>query len=122
MLLLKGPGGLPPVLGALLGPSIVLRDWRWARRPGVWVGLVVGFASFATWAVAAKTAVRRAGGVTDHRGVQEAAARLVLHRWRDVLPAAVAPLTVLAYAVPVSLAVVLAVRLVGRRDRVGLTP
>ena len=111
MLMLKGPGGLPPLIGALVGPSIVLRDWRWARRPGIWIGLLVGFATFALWAVAAK---RHAGPAADHRGVQEALARLVLHRWRDVLPALVAPLTVLLYAVPVSLAVPFAVRLVTR--------
>ena len=108
MLLLKGPGGLPPVLGALVGPSILLRDWRWARRPGVWVGLAVGFAMFAGYGAAAKLAMRHAGLTADTGGLREALQRMVLHRWRDVLPAIVAPLTVLLYAVPVSLVVPLA--------------
>ena len=112
MLLLKGPGGLPPVVGALVGASVLLRDWRWTRRPGVWVGLAVGFASFAIWALAAKAATAHAA--TDDRGVREGLSRLVLHRWRDVVPALLAPPTVLAYAVPVSLAAVFAARLVRR--------
>ena len=41
---------------------------------------------------------------------------MVLHRWRDVLPAVSAPFVVLAYAVPVSLAIPLAIVLVRRGD------
>ena len=102
------------MIGALVGPSIVLRDWRWVRRPGVWVGLGVGVAVFVTWAMAAKLAVRHAGAAADTRGVREALERLVLHRWRDVLPAVAAPVVVLAYAVPVSLAVPFAVWMAAR--------
>ena len=119
MLLLKGPGGLPPLVGALVGPSLVRRDWRWVRRPGVWVALAVGAAAFVGWGAAAKAAVRHAGAAADTRGVREALERLVLHRWRDVLPAVVAPATVLAYAVPASLAVPFAVAIV-RRDAIRL--
>ena len=110
MLLLKGPGGLPPVLGALVGPSVVLRDWRWVRRPGVWVGLLIGSATFATYLVAAKVAVTHAGLHAETSGGTEALRRMVLHRWRDVLPAVVAPFTVLLYALPVSAAVLFALR------------
>ncbi len=116
VLLLKGPGGLPPVLGALVGPSLLLHDWRWARRPGVWVGLVVGFAIFAAYGVSAKAAMHRAGLTADTGGLREAVQRMVLHRGRDVLPAALAPFTVLLYAVPVSLVIPLAWGLATRGD------
>ncbi len=116
MLLLKGPGGLPPVVGALVGPSILLRDWRWTRRPGVWVGLLVGFGIFAAYGVVAKLATRHAGIVADTGGAREAVQRMVLHRWRDVLPAVAAPFVVLAYAVPASLAVPFAWRVAGRSN------
>ncbi len=114
MLMLKGPGGLPPVLGALVGPSILLRDWRWTRRPGVWVGLAVGFAIFAAYGVVAKVAMRHAGVTADTGGLREAVQRMVIHRGRDVLPALIAPFTVLLYAVPLSLAVPLAWRVAMR--------
>ncbi len=126
MLLLKGPGGLPPLLGALVGPSIALRDWRWTRRAGVWIGLVVGFAIFAGYGVAANAAVRDAGLTVDTGGAREALQRMILHRGRDVLPALAAPFVVLAYAVPVSLAIPFAIALVRRAPlapgSAGVTP
>jgi hypothetical protein len=114
MLLLKGPGGLPPLIGALVGPSLVLRDWRWARRLPVWGGLLAGFAIFAAYEVAAKLAVRHAGLHDDTGGQREAMQRMLIHRWRDVWPAVAAPFTVLVYAAPVSLAVPVAAVLARR--------
>ena len=113
-LLLKGPAGLPPVIGAMVGPSIALRDWRWAKRPAVWIGVAIGAAVFVGWIVSVKVAVRRAGIVVDTGGVREGLQRMVLHRGRDVLPAVVAPFVVLLYAVPASLAIPFAVRMASR--------
>jgi hypothetical protein len=102
-LLLKGPGGLPPILGAILGPSILLRDWRWVRRPGIWIGFVIGIAIFASYGIIAKSVLHHQGIVTDTGGVREAMQRLVIHKLTAVVPAILAPVTTLLYAVPISL-------------------
>jgi 4-amino-4-deoxy-L-arabinose transferase-like glycosyltransferase len=104
-LLLKGPGGLPPVLGAVIGPAVVLRSWRWLVRPAFWVALLIGFSGFIAYGIAAKLEMRREQIVPTTDGFREALQRMILHRWQDVLPAVLAPLTTLAYAVPASLAV-----------------
>jgi hypothetical protein len=114
-LLLKGPGGLPPVLGAVIGPAIVLRSWRWLARPESWTAMLLGFGGFVTYGIAAKLEMRREQIVPTTDGFREALQRMVLHRWQDVLPAVLAPLTTLAYAVPASLAL-LFVWFVNRRS------
>ncbi len=111
-LLLKGPGGFPPLLGALIGSSLLLRNWGWAKRPNIWVGLIIGIAMFAGYGVAAKAEMHRQGLPSDTGGVREAMQRLLIHRWNQILPAAGAPFVVLMYSIPVSLVAVFAVILV----------
>ncbi len=102
-LLLKGPSGFPPILGALIGPALLLRNWKPLRRPGVWIGLALGIATFVAYAAIAKSRIRSEGLQTDTAGLQEALQRMVLHNIHDLLPAATAPLLTILYALPVSL-------------------
>jgi 4-amino-4-deoxy-L-arabinose transferase-like glycosyltransferase len=117
-LLLKGPGGFPPILGALIGPSLLLRDWRWVRRPSVWIGLLIGIAIFAAYGAAAKVILHHQGITTDTGGLREAMQRLVIHKFSAIIPSILAQLTTLLYAVPVSIALLFAAR--GFADRRGL--
>jgi 4-amino-4-deoxy-L-arabinose transferase-like glycosyltransferase len=103
-LLLKGPGGFPPILGALIAPSLLLRNWKWVRRPGVWIGILVGIAIFASYGIVAKSVLRHEHIATDTGGLHEAMQRLVIHKVSAIGPALLAPLTTLLYAVPVSFA------------------
>jgi hypothetical protein len=105
-LLLKGPSGLPPVLGAVIGPAIMLRSWAWLRRPAFWVAFALGIGGFVAYGIAAKLQMRRENIVPTTDGFREALQRMVLHRWEDVIPAILAPLKSLGFAVPASLGLV----------------
>jgi 4-amino-4-deoxy-L-arabinose transferase-like glycosyltransferase len=114
-LMLKGPGGFPPVLGAILGPAIVLRTWHRLRRPSLWLGLLLGIAGFVTYGVLVKLEIHRRGLVTDKAGLKEAMQRMLLHDVHQLWPASTAFVTALLFAIPVSLAIPFALGLV-RRD------
>jgi 4-amino-4-deoxy-L-arabinose transferase-like glycosyltransferase len=101
-LLLKGPGGFPPILGALIGPSLLTRNWKWARRPDLWIAILVGIAIFASYGIAAKAVLHHQGIATDTGGLREAMQRMVIHKLTAVIPAILAPITTVLYAVPIS--------------------
>jgi 4-amino-4-deoxy-L-arabinose transferase-like glycosyltransferase len=120
-LLLKGPSGLTAVLGALLGPSILLRDWKWMRRPGIWIGFVAGIAMFAVYAVIAKHRISAEHLPTDTAGMKEGLQRLVLHRAGDVLPAIAAAGKTLVYSLPVGLVIPFAFLLISKSPKEDIT-
>jgi 4-amino-4-deoxy-L-arabinose transferase-like glycosyltransferase len=100
-LLLKGPGGLPQVIGATLGPAIFLRNWKIIRKPSIAIGLLIGIAIFAAYVVSAKVAMAHAGIVPDQGGWREIVDKM-LHGWLKRLVALAMPISLLVYAIPVS--------------------
>jgi 4-amino-4-deoxy-L-arabinose transferase-like glycosyltransferase len=58
LFLVKGPAGLPPVLGLLLGAAWAARSWRPLRAVRPWIGLGLGLAAFAAVWLAIEARVR----------------------------------------------------------------
>ncbi len=104
-MMLKGTACLPVVIGAVLGPALIERDWRRAVRPGVWVGLIAGAATLGVWAWLAHRAVAGGGLPVDAGGVAEARDRLMIHSWGQLGRALLLPLTVLGFGMPVALGI-----------------
>jgi 4-amino-4-deoxy-L-arabinose transferase-like glycosyltransferase len=107
-LLLKGPAALPTILGALVGSALLAAGRRGLKRPAVWIGLFLGAAIFAAWLVPMILRIRSGHLPADSTGAQEAADRLLLHSFSDAFWAMLVPLRVLIYALPVSIALPLA--------------
>jgi 4-amino-4-deoxy-L-arabinose transferase-like glycosyltransferase len=101
LLLLKGPAGLPVVVGVMVGASLISRRWRWLASPLVWVPLIVGGAGFAAWALAALP--------SDQSGVAELRQRLTPDP-HTILLAISLPFVIFAYALPYSLALPIVLR------------
>ena len=115
--LLKGPGGLPTVLGAILGCAIVRPGRRVFRYPGLWCGLAAGVAMFLLWLGAVYLRVRMMHLSVDTSGAAEAENRLLIHLSAGQLGLALlAPLRVLVYALPVSLGLPAALAVAARLD------
>ena len=80
LLLIKGPSGLPLVLGVLIGGSLFAKRWRWLLRPSLWLSVLGSAAVFGAWALAVYVSVRlgliepQEGGLQS--GVAELKARL----------------------------------------------
>lgn len=110
MMMVKGPAGGAPLLAAMVAPSLLLRDWRPLRRPALWLALGAGVAVFAVWAISAWVYVHRHGLVRDLRGVDELVTRVAgrgLTQWIEVIRV---PFELFAYALPFSLAALVATR------------
>jgi 4-amino-4-deoxy-L-arabinose transferase-like glycosyltransferase len=116
-LLLKGPGGLPQIVGAILGPAIVLRNWKNVRRPSILVGFLIGIGIFSVYIIAAKLAMHRAGIVPDKTGWYEVVEKVFLHGWKRRAVALLMPVELLAFALPVSIVLPFAIVLVRQTDR-----
>lgn len=72
VLMLKGPGGLPLPLGALVGGSAANRKWRWLLHPLCWTPLFAGAAVSGGWAWAVHRTIAIQHLQTDMGGVHEA--------------------------------------------------
>jgi 4-amino-4-deoxy-L-arabinose transferase-like glycosyltransferase len=114
MLLLKGPGGLPQLLGAIVGPAIVLRSWKRVRWPSLVIGILIGLAMFAAYVIAAKMAMQQAHIVADKTGWYEVIEKIFLGGWKKRLLALVMPVELLAFALPVSAVLPIAVMMIRR--------
>ena len=101
-LLLKGPAGMPIIVGAMVGAAALNRTWRPLNRPAAWLGLIGGAAIFGLWTLAARMELR-AAGIVDMSGVHEMAGRLALPSLGKALEALAMPLQLPLYALPVSL-------------------
>jgi 4-amino-4-deoxy-L-arabinose transferase-like glycosyltransferase len=113
-LLLKGPGTLPQVIGAIIGPAIAFGNWKFLRRVSVWIGILIGFAIFTSYIVAAKIAMHRAGIVADKTGWYEIIEKIFLHGWLSRLKALGLPFQLLIFSLPVSVVLPFAVMLIRR--------
>jgi 4-amino-4-deoxy-L-arabinose transferase-like glycosyltransferase len=111
-LLLKGPGGLPQAVAAIIGPAIFLRNWKIVRKPAIAVAFLIGFAIFTAYIVAAKVAMQRAGIAADHTGWNEVIQKTFLHGWVQRLVSLTMPLQLLGYALPVSVVLPFAIFLI----------
>jgi len=105
-LLLKGPGGLPQIFAAMFGPPLLLRDWRPLRksRTPLILGLLIGFAIFAAYVIAAKTELNKLNIPPDPTGWYEVIEKTFLHGWSSRVKALVTPFALLAFALPASAA------------------
>jgi len=120
-LLLKGPGGLPQIFAAIIGPAILLRRWKPVWRPTILVGLLIGFAIFATYIVAAKISMQHAGITPDRTGSAEVIEKVFLHGWLQRVKALGIPFALLAFALPVSALLPLAVMLIRQLPEIDLS-
>jgi 4-amino-4-deoxy-L-arabinose transferase-like glycosyltransferase len=111
-LLLKGPGGLPQIIGAIIGPAIFLRNWKIVRKASIAIGLLVGFAVFAAYVVSAKIAMQHAGIVPDKTGWYEVIEKIFLHGWGRRALAMLMPAELIAFALPVSVVLPFAILLI----------
>lgn len=113
-LLLKGPGGLPQVIAAMIGPAILMRDWRPLRRRAlpILIGGLIGAGIFAAYVVAVKIQMHRQHIAPDQTGVYEVIEKSILHSWISRLISLGIPFALLAYALPVSLALPFAIALI----------
>jgi 4-amino-4-deoxy-L-arabinose transferase-like glycosyltransferase len=111
-LLLKGPGGVPQVVGAIIGPAIFLRDWKRVRQPTIIIGFLIGFAIFAIYVIAAKMAMHHAQITPDKTGWYEVIEKIFFHGWKRRLFALLMPAELLAFALPVSVVLPFAVVLI----------
>jgi 4-amino-4-deoxy-L-arabinose transferase-like glycosyltransferase len=116
-LLLKGPGTLPQVIAAVLGNAVVFRSWKHVRRLSVWAGILIGFAIFTWYVVAAKMAMHRAGIVADKTGWYEIIEKIFFHGWLSRLKALGLPFELLVFALPVSAVLPFAVMLIRKLPR-----
>jgi 4-amino-4-deoxy-L-arabinose transferase-like glycosyltransferase len=105
MLLLKGPAGLPPVIGAIGGAAIGGRTWAPLRRPAAWLALGIGAIIFGAWALAAYRVL--GGGLASGapNGVDELLRQLGRSDVSHVLDALAVPFTLLLYALPITVAI-----------------
>jgi 4-amino-4-deoxy-L-arabinose transferase-like glycosyltransferase len=110
-LLLKGPAGLPTILGTLIGSALLVTGRRSLKKPAVWIGLLLGIAIFAVWLVAVYLRIHRGNLSADSSGAQEAGERLFLHSLPDAVWAILVPFRVLIYALPISIALPLSVHI-----------
>lgn len=109
-LLLKGPAGMPLILGAIIGPVIANRRWSMAWRQEIWVALLSGTFIFGAAAVGMYLHIESLGASIDTSGLKETADRMLLSGWRQFLEAAILPVRLFLYALPVSATVLFAMR------------
>jgi 4-amino-4-deoxy-L-arabinose transferase-like glycosyltransferase len=113
VLLLKGPGGLPVVFGALLGAALFNtkpRDFfRALQRPDPWVSLLIGIALFGAYLLAAYMSLKRQNIPPDLSGLNEAARKssMLISQFGQVIRM---PFELAAYSMPLTIAIVFALR------------
>lgn len=117
-MLLKGPAGFPVILGAMIGPAILNREASGLKRGATWALWLFGAAIFAAWAASAYLMIRALHMAPDLGGLSEVAAQTARNS-RRLLGVVALPPILLAYGLPVSLALPLTLRpsLLDRLDR-----
>ncbi|MDP9172515.1 MAG: glycosyltransferase family 39 protein [Planctomycetota bacterium] len=107
-LLLKGPAGLAPIIGALIGPAIFNRTLSHLKTPAPWIGLAAGTVVFLIYAWCAARHFHALNLEPDTSGVLEAYANIFADRIKNLGHNLVQPIELFLYALPVSLCLPLA--------------
>ena len=101
-LLLKGPAGLPVILGIILGPSILIHKRTFLKRPHIWIALTLGCAIFATWAVAVYFKINSEQSDFDWMGISEVGRNLSTIDFSTIIQTITLPAILFVYALPIS--------------------
>jgi 4-amino-4-deoxy-L-arabinose transferase-like glycosyltransferase len=100
-LLLKGPAGMPTLLGALVGPIVIRRGRTALTKPFTWLGVLIGIGIFAIWLTAVFHIARAQHLPIDSSGAQEAEERMLLRNPAALMQAIAVPFLVVLYALPI---------------------
>jgi 4-amino-4-deoxy-L-arabinose transferase-like glycosyltransferase len=109
-LLLKGPAGLPIVIGAMLGPALACRTWRPLRSIAAWSSLALGAVMFIAWVLAVRAELDGSGSGDATRGVREVMSNLRSFDRETILGAIALPAIVAVIGLPWTLLAPLALR------------
>jgi MFS family permease len=96
---------VPQILAAMIGPPLLMRDWKPLRRRavGISAGALMGFAIFAAYVVAAKAQMRHLNIEPDPTGWIEVIEKIFFHGWISRIIAIGIIGKLIAFALPVSL-------------------
>jgi len=106
----KGPAGAPTIFGAILGASLLVRQWRWALRPGVLAIVIIGPLVLITWYILARQAGMQTGLPVQSDGLSEVGDKLTAYQFQRLFKVLTNPLVVFVATLPVSLAPLVAWR------------
>lgn len=121
MLLLKGPAGLPLVMGAWLAPMLIARrGWRRVAHPASWVPMALGALPLAGWGLLVKRRLASTGESQDTRGVQELGNYLGPQNAEQWMEALLLPWQLAVFALPVTAVLLLLLPGWLKRSRDGL--
>jgi len=104
----KGPAGLPPLAGLLIATAILQQ--RSLLQPSVWLPWLIAAALTAVWVTLLYQALLARNLPLDFSGVDEAVGNLYDTRLSRFLQAVTLPLLLLAYSLPTTALILLALR------------
>ena len=107
-LLAKGPAGLPVIIGAMIAPAIVNRDWSLIRKWHSWASLVIGGLIFSVWLFAVYQSVQGGSTAGGWTGKSEIVKLLGNMEPEHLLKAAILPVILAGAAMPLTLAIPIA--------------
>jgi 4-amino-4-deoxy-L-arabinose transferase-like glycosyltransferase len=107
-MLLKGPAGLAPIAGALIGPAIFNRTIKHLKSVAPWACLLTGMLAFGAYSHLALVHIRALNLPPDTSGVAEVATNFLTERMNNLWHNLVMPAELFFYAMPVSLGLLLA--------------
>ena len=107
-LLMKGPAGLPVVIGAMVGIAVANRKLSALKSLPLWSGIFLGVGLFMLWAVLMQRQLAVVDTGMDTSGLQEVAYRLnPANLLEDGLEIITLPVVLMAYSFPVSIALII---------------
>lgn len=107
-LLTKGPAGLPVIIGAMIGPAIACRNWSLLRRWHSWAALAIGGLLFGIWLLAVYRSVHHGSTAGGWTGFSEISKLLLNMEPKHLLEAALLPVILAGFAMPLALAIPIA--------------
>lgn len=106
--LAKGPAGLPVMIGAIAGSAVAQRKWSWSRHGMSVVLIALGASALVWWGIAVKAKLAAEGTEAGFSGAGEVARNLSAFDLPSIFKAATLPVVLLVIAIPVSIALPLA--------------
>jgi 4-amino-4-deoxy-L-arabinose transferase-like glycosyltransferase len=80
----KGPAGIAPIIGALLGPAWFNRTWRAMKSPMPWIALALGLIPIAIYGIAVAAEFHAQHTSPDTAGIVEVFQNLVEDRIKNI--------------------------------------